>query len=168
MIFHARVNPMGEGLAFPTDYARDQFKKWLKASTGIKVDLIPLLPENRKVRKFYHGAVLTLWAFLNGYDHKDPSILRWLHEVAKLEFNAEFVNLDGKQVKKPKSTKGELGKGFIERVIEHLEEQYGINRQDVLDPAEYKKYRDEIQSFEDVPDDYISYLVSLGKLKKPQ
>lgn len=47
--------------------------------------------ESNKQRRYYHGAVIPLWAFLNGQDHRDGQVLADLHEAAKLEFNATTV-----------------------------------------------------------------------------
>ena len=79
--------------------------------------------------------------------------------------------LDGKQVKRGKSTKGLLAEndkaesGYIERVISYLEEQYGIDRNKILNHEHYKKFRDEIFSYGEY-DDYISYLQTIGLLNK--
>jgi hypothetical protein len=121
-------------------------------------------PESRRQRGFYHGAVLTLWLYLNGMDYRDNSLKRWLHECAKNEFNGEIVKLDGKLVKRGKSTKGLLNKGFIEKVIEHLEEQYGIDRTKVLNPEHYKYFRDVIYPSGEY-ETYIDYLLALKLLK---
>lgn len=129
------------------------------------------LPESRNVRKYYHGAVLPLWAFLNGWDYHDSSVIEFLHETAKKEFNGEIVLLDGKEVKKGKSTRGLLTQndkqqsGFLERIITYLEENYAIDRSKVLNPDHYNKFADEIYSVGE-HEDYIDYLVKLGFLTR--
>ena len=46
-----------------------------------------------------------------------------------------------------------------------LEDNYGIDRNKVLDPKQYRKWRDEVYPFGG-PDTYIDYLLELGLLKK--
>jgi len=127
------------------------------------------LPESGKQRRFLHGAVYPLWLFLNGMDYRDSDNLKWIHELAKKEFNGEIIIFDGKEVRKGKSTKGLLAEndkqesGFIERVITYLEENYAIDRNKVLNPDHYKKFSDEIYSVGNY-ECYIDYLISLNFL----
>lgn len=145
-------------------FARENFSKFLLKHDGCRIAFIPVIPESKKQRKFYHGAVLKLWAYLNGWDYKDNEVLDFLHHEAKNEFNGEIVMLDGKQVKRGKSTKAELNKGYLERVIDHLEEQYGIDRMVVLNPETYKDFVDRIYGY-DKYDDFIDYMLDIKLLK---
>ena len=160
-----------DGKLSTSDYTRRQLSQFLKDNDGITLAITPRVPESRKQRAFYHGAIMPLWAYLNGYDHRDGDVLKWLHETAKREFNGEIVFLDGKKVKRGMSTKGLLAEndaqnsGYIERVINYLEENYGIDRIKVLNPEHYKKFMDEIYSVSEY-DDYILYLLDLGFLPR--
>ena len=51
--------------------------------------------------------------------------------------------------------------------IDWLEEQYVIDRREVLNPKDYKKWRDEVFLYGG-PETYIDYLVETGKLKIPE
>ena len=141
-------------------------KEYALKHEGGKFELLPYTPESRKQRGFYHGAVLPLWAFLNDWDYKDSELLSFLHEEAKKEFNGEMVVLDGKRVIRGTSSKGAL-QTHIENVILYLEEQYGIDRAKVLNPEQYKDFRDRIYS-EGKYEDFIEYLIDLKVLTKPE
>lgn len=155
----------GEGMEFG-DYSKARFKQDLKDNKGARYSITHLTPESKKMRGFLHGAVYPLWLFLDGKDCRDQDNLTKIHEVAKLEFNWALFQIGDKSYKVPKSTRGEALMEFIERVIVNLEEQYGINRTELLDPEKYKVWRDTV--FSTGPDEnYISYLESLGVLKKP-
>jgi len=129
------------------------------------------VPESKEQRGFYHGAVLRLWGYLNGWDYRDSNVIEFLHEEAKREFNGTIEILDGKKKKVGQSTKGLLGEndqqnsGYIERIISYLEENYSIDRQKVLNTEDYQDFMDRIYSVSDY-DDYIAYLVELGHLPK--
>ncbi|MFA5050987.1 MAG: hypothetical protein WC499_02630 [Patescibacteria group bacterium] len=156
-----------------SDYNRRALNDFLKdeSNDGVIIAIESRTPESRQVRKFYHGAVLQLWAFLNGWDYRDSENLAFLHEHAKKEFNGEIVLLDGIQVKKGKSTKGLLAEndqqdsGYLERVIDYLERNYGIDRDKVLNPMHYKKFTEEIYGISTY-ESYIDYLQELGYLKR--
>jgi hypothetical protein len=142
------------------------------ANEGIIVSVQSRTPESRQVRGFYHGAVLPLWAYLNGLDYRDSKVLAFMHEHAKREFNSEIIFIDGKEIKRGKSTAGILNEndkqnsGYLERVITYLEENYGIDRMKVLNPEHYKDFKDRVYSVGEY-EDYIAYLESLGFLTKP-
>ena len=163
MKFTARLKE--NGFDFGSEYNIARFKDFTKKNVGMAVEITPITPESRYQRGFYHGAVLSLWAYLNDMDYMDNEILDFLHQEAKKEFNGEFVLLDGKSVKKGKSSKGELNRGFLERIINYLEESYGIKRGEVLNPEHYKDFRDRVNIMGDF-DSYIDYLVSLNLLDK--
>lgn len=162
MKWQARVRSDG---GFDFGERTEQLKAWLKKNAGARLELIHLLPESRKQRKFYHGAVLPLWAYLNGHDYKDSDVLHWIHEYAKAEFNGEMVIFDGKPQKRGLSTKGKLGV-YVEKVIEYLVEQYAIDQREVLDPERYKYWRDVLfPSGDTACDNYIDYLIAIKVLK---
>lgn len=144
---------------------RDKLLADLSKNDQSKYTIERWTPESRKQRGFYHGGVLTLWLYLNGMDYTDSCMVKWIHEHAKKEFNGEIVWFDGKLVKRGKSTRGELNKGFIERVIDYLEEHYAIDRTKVLDPKRYKYFRDVIYP-DGLYDTYIDYLIDIKLLKK--
>lgn len=154
-------------LSLGTEYNRSRFRKDLADNDGARYKIERVSPESREQRGFYHGAVIPLWAFLDGNDWRDSNTLEHYHHEAKKEFNGGMIMRNGKQEVYGKSTKGELNKGYLDRVVDHLEEQYAIKRQDVLNPEEYKKWRDEIYGLGGV-DNFIEYMVEIGKLSAPE
>lgn len=161
--FYAKARDDG-GLQFPSDFAREKFKQYLKENAGIRLEISPFVPESSKQRAYYHGAVLPMWAFLDGKDYKDTHVLEYMHEVAKREFNGEIVVVNGKKQKVGKSSKGLLNSGYLERVIDYLVENYAIDQGAVLNPDQYKYFRDVIFPVSD-HEDYIDYLLSTGALR---
>lgn len=139
-------------------------KDYSKKHEGQRFDLIPYTPESKYQRNFYHGAILKLWAYLDGKDYTDDSVIDQYHETAKIEFNGEIFTT-GKLIshKIGKSTRGELNKGYLERIIDYLEENYAIKREEVLNPLHYKDFRDRIY-MQGKYKDYIVYLVDLRLL----
>lgn len=163
MIFHARANKETNGFEFPTKTGRREFLQFLKDNPGIRFEIEAIFPESKKQRAFYHGAVLALWAYLDGKNYKDWKVIEAYHEMAKIEFNGEIVITKNKTVKVGKSSKGELNRGFLERVIDNLVEQYGIDQGLCLNPEDYKYFRDVIYS-DGKYDDYLDYLKDLKRL----
>ena len=151
----------GKGLSVGSPYNKARFYKDLEENKGARYQIMRLTPESDKQRSFYHGAIISLWAYLNGMDFKDSATLKWLHEHAKKEFNGEIVMLDGKETKRGKTTKGKLNQGYIDRVVDFLEEQYGIDRGVVFDPELYKKWKNEIYAFGGA-DSFIEYMQELN------
>lgn len=141
---------------------RARFADDLKENPGARYRIERITPESRKQRGFYHGAVLSLWAYLNGWDYKDHEIIDFLHHEAKKEFNGEMVMLDGRKIIRGKSTKGKLEK-YLDRIIDYLEEEYAIDRNVVLNNNEYKKWEDTIYPFGG-PEHYLDYLIELNKI----
>lgn len=129
----------------------------------MRYDVTPVLPESREMRGFYHGAVCALFCHLQEHlDHHKAEDVAWAHEWFKMHLNADLRIIDGKPEIIGKTTKGKLS-DHIEKCIEMLEDDYGVNRQECLDPSKYKDWRDRI--FPDGgPRTYIDYLVSIGKL----
>lgn len=145
--------------------ARERVLLHCKHNAGKRFILSDLLPESQHQRKFFEGAVIRMWVYLDGKDWKDNAICKEYHEFAKLEFNPKKVVINKKLVTIGGSTKGKLQREEIcDKVIDYLEENYGIDRALVLNPKEYKEWRDKLRSFSDVPFDYIDYLISTKKL----
>lgn len=148
------------------DYTAKLFAKDLRENDHARYIVERITPESREQRGFFEGAVVKLFAYfhekLDYHDWRDCVIAReWL----AIEFNGELVTFAGKTNKVAKSTKGILNKGYIDRIIDMIEEQNGIDRMVVLNPADYKNWRDTI--FPDGgPDNYIDYLIEVGKLPK--
>lgn len=153
----------GDGLDLISDYKRNEFKKFLLENKGIRLKIEPITPESKSVRAFYEGAVVPLFCYYQeNMDYKNPDHLKKVREWLALEFNGELVNVGGKIHKVAKSTKGELGKGYIDRVMDYMADNgYELH---LLDPTQYKMWRDTIYPFGG-PENYIDYLVSVGKLK---
>lgn len=161
MEFVARITRDG-GLEFG-ERNRVIFKRYLAEHPGMVLKISPVLPESGKQRRFYHGAIIPLWAYLDGKDYRDHQVLADLHELAKLEFNGEVITVGGELKKVGRSTSGKLRDGFLERVIAYLQEQYGIDPSVVLNPAEYKRFNDEI-FMHGKHDTYMDYLKETGIL----
>lgn len=142
---------------------RERLMKFMEKNDRLRFELVPLLPESRQQRKFYHAAVLALWAYCDGKDYKDDEVLAQMHDVAKMEFNPEIINVNGKVYKIGKTTKGKLRDGFIDKIIDYLEENYGIDRMKVLNPKDYEYFRDAIFPTSHY-ETYIDYLVDTKKL----
>lgn len=159
MIFSGKVNQTGTALEL-----EDRFKEWALKHKGVRIVIEPFVPESRKQRKFYHGAVIPLWVYLDGRDYKDPEKLDQYHEVAKREFNGEVIKIGKKVERVGKSTKGVLNKGFLEKVIDYLIESYAIDPSKILNPEEYKRFRDMIY-MDGAFEDYIDYLKAKSYLK---
>lgn len=148
-----------------SDYSRDSMRRFIKENAGsrIRLKIDRETPESSKQRKYLHGAVISLWAYLDGQDWRSSALLDHMYELAKIEFNGEWLTVSGKAHRVGMSTKGKLNEGFIEKVIDFLEEQYGIDREEVLNPEEYKHWRDVIYPAGG-PETYIEYLESLNRL----
>jgi hypothetical protein len=152
-----------DGNLFLGDQA-DSFREVLKKNPGMRFTIDPLLPDSRQQRKFYHGAVIPLWAYLDGKNYKDNYILDSMHELAKIEFNGEILVANGKSTRIGKTSRGKLNQGYIDRIVDYLEENYGIDRKIALNPKDYKHWRDVIFPYGG-PDNYIGYLIESGKIK---
>lgn len=162
MTFIAIVN--NGKLVFKNSFMREKFAKFVRSHEGKRVFITPTFKESDKQRGFFEGGVVPLVAYLDGKDYTDSEVLRNTREWLKCEFNSQFEVIGGKSHRIGKSTKGKLNEGFLERVIDWIEEQYGVKREEVLNPAEFKKWRDEVFPFGG-PGDYISYLKEIRLLK---
>lgn len=145
---------------------RERVRLWCEKNEGARVELVPILPESGKLRRFFEGAVVPLVAFYQeGLDHRDGHDLQNVREWLKIEFNGEIVEMHGRAHKIGKSTKGRALQGFVERVIDWVVEQYAPPME-ALDPKKWKRWRDEVYSMPGSPDTYIDYLTETGLLKK--
>ena len=153
----------GVGLDMGSETNRAKFKQFLLENKGIRLKIEPVTPESRGQRAFFEGAIVPLFCYYQeNMDYKNPDHLKKVREWLSLEFNSELVNVGGKVHKVAKSTKGQLNKGFIDRVMDYMADNgYQI---DTLDPNNYKVWRDTIYPFGGA-DNYIDYLVSVGRLK---
>jgi len=151
------------GKAGFTDYVKLSLQQDQKEHEGHIYQITRKSRESKRGRGFLHGGVYTLWAYLDGKDYRDYKLIDWIHEEAKKEFNGEVLVFDGKRRLKGKTTKGILQE-FTEKVIEHLEENYGIKREEVLNPDDYKWFIDKVYSTGEY-DDYIQYLKDTKRLK---
>lgn len=131
----------------------------------IEITLERKKKESAQQRKFYHSAVLSLWCYLDDKDWKDHDILDIQHEVAKQCFNSEITVSEGISYKIGKTSRGGALGELTEAIITHLEDQYGIKRQDCLDPVQFKYWKDAIFPTGQY-DFYLSYLAAIGKLPK--
>lgn len=160
----AEIGPDGEGrLSLGSDYNRARFADFLRIHPGTRMRIDPYTPESSKQRKFFEGAIVPFVTFFQeNLDYNDTDDLARVRDWLKIEFNGQFITLGGKSVKVPKSTKGELNRGFLERILDWCGEQgYPI---EFLNTADYKDWNDRIRPTEGPPH-YIDYLVSVGKLR---
>lgn len=154
-----------DGSLAMTEYQDATKRQFARENAGKRVRLVleKVQPESRSLRGFLHGAIYPLWAHLDGKDYRNSTVLATLHEVAKEEFNPEWITISGTLRKVGKSSKGKELQGFVNRVIDFLVEQYGIDPSEVLSPDVYKDWAARIYPFGG-PDNFISYLISIKKL----
>lgn len=151
---------------FGNEAQHEKYKHWLKFREGKRIVITDFDYESKDQRGFFEGGVVPLIVFLDGRDYKDNDECRRTREALKLEFNGELTVLKGKSIKISASTKGQLNNGFLDRVVDWAEEQYAIDRTQVLNPKDYDKWRDTIFPFQG-PDTYIDYLLETGRLRWP-
>lgn len=154
-----------DGTIAMTPYQDATKRQFAKDNAGRRVRIIfeKVTPESNKQRRMYHGAYLTLWAYLDGKDYKDPNVLENYHEIAKLEFTPMIVIVKGIPKKIGRSSKGNLN-NLMEKLLDYLVENYGIDPQKVLNPDDYKHFRDKVWPFITKYDTYIDYLKDLQLL----
>jgi len=157
-----------EGKLKMSDYGRDVFTQFLQKNNGARIELTPVLPESQKLRNWFEGAVIPVVTYYQeGLDHRNHEDRAKVREWLKQEFNGETVVIAERQHVIAKSTKGrpELNK-FVERVLDWLVPNYQPP-EEALNPDKYKEWRDTIYPSGGPadPDNFISYLVSIGILK---
>lgn len=162
-VFWAESTQEGKFSMGSEDNAK-RFRDFLKKNPGIRFKIDPLTPESNKQRGFYEGGVVPLITYYqDGLDYHKWEDCKQVRSWLNLAFNGEFKVIGGQSVKVPKSTKGVLNKGFLERILDWMEEN-GYQTE-LLVPSDYKYWRDAIFSTGG-PDNYIDYLLSIGKLRR--
>lgn len=162
-MFKGRFTKEG-ALQFGT-YTRAELKKFIRENPNMPFEIVPMLPESRKQRNFFEGAICPLVAYYQyGMDFRNVTDVRRVRDWLKIEFNGELVTVGGKTTKVAMSTKRKLNQGFLERVIDWLVENYQPPHE-ALNPEKYKHWRDTIFPYGGA-DTYIEYLIETGILKK--
>lgn len=162
MNFHARV--LGGKLTLGSIDNKARFQDFLNKNDNMRLEIRPLTPESGKQRRFYHGAVVPLIAFYQeGMSHTNPHDLEGVHEWLKLEHNGEMLLIKGKVHRVGKSTRGELATGFLERVMDWIEENYSPPKES-LDPEKFKYWQDVVYA-NGGPENFLDYLVEINVLK---
>lgn len=155
-----------------SDYQRATMGDYISKHKGKRIRMTIELaqPESMSQRRFYHGAILPLWAYLDGKDHRNSEVIEMMHYYAKFEFNSEIFVVGGKARRMGKSSKGELSKGFIDRIIKNMIEQYGLDEkhvhENILNIQKYKYWKDAVY-IHGGPDNYIDYLSEINVLSRP-
>ena len=148
------------------EHTKKLFIDFLRENEDMRVEIKALTPESGQMRGFFEGGIVPFITFFQeGMNHRDYKDVHKVREWLKTEFNGDIVVLGGKQHHVTKSSKGVL-KEFIERVLDWAGEQgYPI---ELLNPDDYKRWRDEIFPTGEIddPDNYIDFLVKIGKLHK--
>ena len=145
------------------EYNSKKFRQYLKDNGPVRLEVTVLTPESKNQRRFFEGAIVPLIAYYQeGMHHRNADDLEKVRDWLKLEFNGQWISVASKALKIPRSTKGQLNRGFLDRVTDWMADQ-GYQT-DVLDPGEYKKWRDTIYS-SGGPDTYIDFLLSTGRLR---
>jgi len=149
-----------------TEHNAIRFREFLKKNPNMRFKIDPLTPESNKQRAFFEGAVIPLITYYQeGFDYNSYEDCKTVRDWLKTELNGEFKVIAGHSVKVAKSTKGELNKGFLERVLDWMQDN-GYQTELLL-PEDYKKWRDEIFPWGG-PENYIDYLLETKKLKPKQ
>lgn len=158
-------------IGLPFDLGEFNYQRVLKyvaENPDCLFSLEPILPESRKQRRYFEGALVSLFVFYNGGDYHDRRVLEDAREDLKREFWAELrMNwVTNTLERKPKSTKGRVAlQTVVERVYSYLVEHYAVPEQ-ALDPATYKKWRD-IELIKGAPYNYLDYLLQLKIITRP-
>jgi len=152
------------GKSAMSSYVKNSLLQSQKENEGGNYQINLISAESKKQRGFFEGAIIPLWVFLDGHDHRDSKINKHYREKAKEEFNGDIIIRNGKEELIGLSTKGILPE-FTEKIISYLEENYGIKREEVLNSKHCKNWRDTIYSL-GKSETYIDYLVEIGRLKK--
>ncbi len=161
-VFQAKAHNGGFDLG--SDYNRSRLKQFLKDNEGMRLKIEPLTPESAKQRKFFEGAIVPMICYYQeGLNYRNSNDLHKVREWLKLEFNAEYVVINGKSCIVPGTTKGHL-QPFLENVLDWMVDQgYQV---DLLNPEQYKYWKD-VVFMNGGADTYIDYLLELGKLSTP-
>lgn len=124
------------------------------------------MPESSKERRFFHGALIRLWVYLDGSDWKDSTTCNRYFEIFMLENFPEVQKINGKIHTFGKSSKGaKMLNACTERLVDYLCDSYGFRHDSpVFATANFKKWRDELMSYSN--EDYIEYLVRTKVIDK--
>jgi hypothetical protein len=151
-------------LDFGSEFNRSRFAQFLRDNVGVRFKIDPYTPESSKQRAWFEGALIPFLTYhQENLDWQDTDDLAKVRHWLKTEFNGTIVTVGDKAIKVPKSSKGELNRGLIERILDWAGEQgYSI---ELLDIAMYQDWRDRIYGMGG-PTTYIEYLESIGKLRR--
>lgn len=162
-MFKGRFSKDGKGFVF-SDFFKAKLKDYMRKNPGQPFEISPILAESTRQRGWFEGGICPLFTFYQeNLDHHDPKDIAKAREWLKIEFNSELVALGGVTHKVAKSTKNELNKGFLERVIDYIIENYAPPIE-ALDPNKYKHWKAAVYPYGG-PDNYIDYLLELKVLK---
>lgn len=162
--FWAQSDPTAPGkLSLGSDFNRARFADHLKKHPGTRYKIEPFTPESREQRGFFEGGLIPFIAyFQENIDYNDSDQLRRVRDWLMLEFNASFLTMGGKAIKVAKSSKGQLSRGLMERIMDWCGEN-GMPIE-LLNPNDYKDWRDRVRPSAG-PGTYLDYLVETGKLR---
>ncbi len=150
------------------DFNRRKLVQYIRENPNSLFSLEPILPESRKQRRYFEGALVSMFVFYNGGDYHDPRVLADAREDLKREFWSELRTnwITGTVEKRAKSTKGSKALNAItELVYEYLVENYAVPER-ALNPKTYKDWRD-IELTNGAPVNYLDYLLLLKIIKRP-
>lgn len=124
------------------------------------------LPESPKLRRYFHGALIRVWVYLDGGDWKDKKTCDRYFDIFMLENFPEVQKINGKIYTFGKSSKGaKMLNTCTEKLTDMLCEHYGLRHDSPVFVTEnFKKWRDELRSFSN--EDYIEYLVRMKIIDK--
>ena len=163
-MFKGRFTKDGKGFVF-SDFFKSKLKIYMRQNPNQPFTINPVLEESSKQRGWFESGLCPLVAFYHeGLDHRDYKDVKKVREWLKMEFNSEIVGLFGKTHRIAKSTKNELNSGFLERVVEYLQENYAPP-EEALNPKKYRHWKDSVFPYGG-PDNYIDYLIELNLIKK--
>ncbi len=126
----------------------------------LRAHIVLSLPESAKERRFVMGGLNKLIVYYDGNDWTDSKVCKKTFEIFMEENFPEAQKILGKIRLVGKSSKGKkMLDAVCNRMIDYLVEQYGLEyTSKVLDPNNFKYYRDELRSDVNNPwPDYISY-----------
>lgn len=150
------------GKSVMSGYVKNSLLQSQKENEGGNYQINLISAESKNQRGFFEGGIIPLWVFLDGHNHRDNKINRHYRDEAKKEFNGDMIIRNGKEELIGLSTKGILPE-FTEKIIAYLEENYSIDRKEILDVEHYKNWRDTIYGI-GTSETYIDFLVEIGRL----
>jgi len=149
---------------FPNKEIALKFQEWKKKKNGRRVQIGDYEYESQGQRGFFEGAVVKIATYFEDYlDYHDSKDCKYMRDWLKAEFNPVWKKIQGEMRRCPGSTKGKLNDGVVEKIINWLVDQNGIDPFKVLNPQIYKDWRDRIFPYGG-PDNFVDYLVSIGDL----